>query len=102
MRRCHFLEAVFRQWRLRERRAVFPTFQQELLVTLIDKPDRGLRPIAFFWAGYRAPASARVAVLQGWENGSECLDINMAAWRTVTVSNAAVGKNKTVADAAWR
>jgi hypothetical protein len=61
-----------------------PRAERQLNVTLIPKPDGGLRPIALFRGAYRVLARVNVKSLQDWASRLDCCSINTVAGRQVS------------------
>ena len=78
------LGLIARQWTIWERYGQVPRQERQLIVTLINKPDGGLRPIALFRAAYRVLARVNVKKLQDWAAKLDCCASNTVAGRQVS------------------
>ncbi len=78
------LQVIARQWTLWERYGQVPVQERQLIVTLINKPDGGLRLIALFRAAYTVLARVKVRRLQDWAAKLDCCAINIVAGRKVS------------------
>ena len=78
------LGVIARQWTLWERYGQVPKAERQLIVTLIPKPDGGLRPIALFRGAYRVLARVNVGRLQDWAAKLDCCSINTVSGRQVS------------------